>query len=131
MAYTEKIQAYTLANEWPVLKLKKQLEENRKTLTFEGLPGIPRTIFHVAKEIEILELIQCGFDTIEFHICELEPVECKGSAENFANLKKLSIIQCNLEEIPHNILNFKPLKELSLKGNSIHSITRKITRWRT
>ena len=108
----KKIEAYHLSRYYPVSELRKQLNDNRKKITFSKLRAIPQTIFKVATEIVELELMECG------------PLE----NENFdyfwklTSLQKLTIFKCGLECIPEGILKMEWLGELNLKGNHITSI---------
>ena len=108
----KKIEAYHLNRYYPVSELRKQLNDNRKKITFSKLRAIPQTIFKVATEVVELELMECG------------PLE----NENFddfwklTSLQKLTIFKCGLECIPEGILKMEWLRELNLKGNQITSI---------
>ena len=108
----KKIEAFYLNRYYPVSELRKQLDDNRKKITFSKLRAIPQTIFKVATEIVELELMECG--TLE--------------NENFddfwklTSLQKLTIFKCGLECIPEGILKMEWLGELNLKGNHITSI---------
>jgi hypothetical protein len=112
----KKTKAYNLMNEYPVSKLRRQLNENK--LNFTNCRGIPETIFELATEIIVLELIEC------------KPLE----NEDFKNFWKLTslrvllIVKCGLDSIPDGILNIEWLKVLNLKENSITSIKKSISR---
>ena len=107
-----KIEAYYITKDYPVSELRKQLDENRKKITFSKLRAIPQTIFQLATEIVKLELIEC------------RPLENEDFDDfgKLTNLRKLSIVKCGLKCIPDGIFKLEWLEKLSLKGNHITSI---------
>ncbi|CAB4010257.1 volume-regulated anion channel subunit LRRC8A-like [Paramuricea clavata] len=114
----KKITAYSLMQKHPVSKLQIQLNENGNKLTFINCQGIPQTIFELATEIVVLELIECS-----------EPLE-KDDFNNFSkltSLRELSVVKCGLDSIPEGILKIEWLEVLNLKGNSITSIEKSIS----
>lgn len=114
----KKMNAYYLMKEYPVSRVQRQLNENGNKLTFTKLRGIPQTIFELATEIEVLELIEC------------KPLENEdfNNFRKLTSLRELSIVKCGLDSIPEGILNIKWLKVLNLKGNSITLITKSMSR---
>jgi hypothetical protein len=111
-AFFGEIQAYVLANEWPVSKLREKLEEGDRVVEFNDLPGIPLTIFHMANEMEHLHLRNCGpLDNDDFKYFT-----------KLTLLRRLHVIECGLTCIPDNILKLQRLKYLCLLGNSIKLI---------
>ncbi|CAB4011243.1 Hypothetical predicted protein, partial [Paramuricea clavata] len=113
--YLTKIEAYLLANEFPVSKLR-EISNKAKIyviLPLHDLPGIPLTIFYDCNDIQDLRLKNCGplvNDDFKYFT-------------KLTSLLRLVITGCGLKCIPRNILELQELISLSIKEDSIESIS--------
>ncbi|XP_046862350.1 volume-regulated anion channel subunit LRRC8E-like [Xenia sp. Carnegie-2017] len=105
--------AHALNIRFPVAYLRVMLDKEEK-LSFNTLPGIPRTIFDPMISENLLNL--------EFRNCYLE-VNDFDNFQKLIRLKCLFIVECGLDLIPEKVFSMAWLEELHLNGNLIKKIT--------